>query len=53
MKSYGDAEFGGNWNLKGDVGVQEVRVVQSVQGPLVDRLDAEIRNEGRLPGIYK
>lgn len=37
--SYGDTEFGGNWNLKGNVGVQEVRVVQSVQGPLVNRLE--------------
>lgn len=40
--SYGDAEFGGNWNLEGNVGVQEVRVVQSVHGPLVNRLETEI-----------
>lgn len=41
--SYSDAELGGNGNLKGNVGVQEVRVVQSVQGPLVNRLETEIR----------
>jgi len=39
MMSYGDTEFGGNWNLKGNVSVQEVRVVQSVQGALVNGLD--------------
>lgn len=40
--SYGDTEFGGNWNLKGNVGVQEVGVVQGVQRPLVNRLETEI-----------
>ncbi len=42
--SYGDTEFGGNWNLKGNVSVQEVRVVQRIQRPLVNCLETEINN---------
>lgn len=39
--SYSDAEFGGKWNVKGNVCVQEVRVVQTIHCPLVNRLKTE------------
>lgn len=48
--SYSDTEFGGNRNLKGNISVDEVRVVQSVQGPLFHRLEAEInQSETKSP----
>lgn len=39
--SHRDAEFGRNGNLEGDVRVQEVGEVQSVEGSLVDRLQTQ------------
>ena len=46
--SYGDAEFGRNRNLEGNVGVQEVGVVQRVEGALVDGLQREIQGGNRF-----
>lgn len=40
--THSDTEFGGNGNLKGNVGVQEVRVVQSIQSPLVNSLETRV-----------
>lgn len=42
--SYVDTEFGGNGNLKGNVGINEVGMVQSVQRPLVNRLETEMNH---------
>lgn len=39
--SHRDAEFGGNGNLEGDVRVQEVGEVQSIQGSLVNCLQTK------------